>query len=50
MIGALVAASGVLPLDAVLRAVQSEMHAALAEKNGEVLRRCHDLVRERRDV
>jgi pyruvate ferredoxin oxidoreductase gamma subunit len=46
MIGALVAASGVVSLDAGLRAVQSEMRPALAEKNGEVLRRCHGLMKE----
>ncbi len=47
MMGALVAVSGAVHLDAALRAIQSEMHAALAEKNGDVLRRCHDLVKER---
>jgi pyruvate ferredoxin oxidoreductase gamma subunit len=46
MIGALLAASGVVSLDAGLRAVQSEMRPALAEKNEEVLRRCHDLMKD----
>jgi pyruvate ferredoxin oxidoreductase gamma subunit len=46
MIGALLAASGIVSLEAGLRAVQSEMRPALAEKNGEVLRRCHDLMKE----
>jgi pyruvate ferredoxin oxidoreductase gamma subunit len=49
MMGALVAVSGAVGLDAALRAVQSEMHAALAEKNGDVLRRCHDLVKDGRN-
>jgi Pyruvate/2-oxoacid:ferredoxin oxidoreductase gamma subunit len=46
MIGALLAASGIVSLEAGLRAVQSEMRPALAEKNAEVLRRCHDLMKE----
>jgi len=46
MIGALLAASGVVSLDAGLRTVRSEMRPAVAEKNGEVLRRCHDLMKE----
>jgi pyruvate ferredoxin oxidoreductase gamma subunit len=50
MMGALVAASGAVRLDAALRAIQSEMHSTLAEKNSEVLRRCHQLVKERGDV
>jgi len=50
MIGALVAASGAVRLEAALRAIQSEMRPELAEKNGEVLRRCHDLVKEQRDA
>jgi hypothetical protein len=31
---------------AALRAIQSEMRPELAEKNGEVLRRCHDMIKE----
>ena len=46
MMGALVAASGAVRLEAALHAIQSEMRAELAEKNGEVLRRCFDLVAE----
>ena len=46
MIGALLAASGAVSLDAGLRAVHSEMRPALAEKNEEVLRRCHDLMKD----
>jgi pyruvate ferredoxin oxidoreductase gamma subunit len=50
MIGALVAASGAVRLEAALRAIQSEMRPELAEKNGEVLRRCHDLVEEQHNA
>jgi pyruvate ferredoxin oxidoreductase gamma subunit len=50
MIGALVAASGAVQLEAALRAIQSEMRPELAEKNGEVLRKCHDLVEEQRNA
>ena len=47
---ALVAASGAVRLEAALRAIQSEMRPELAEKNGDVLRRCHDLVEEQRNA
>lgn len=50
MIGALVAVSGAVRLEAALGAIQSEMHPELAEKNGEVLRQCYDLVKEQRNA
>jgi pyruvate ferredoxin oxidoreductase gamma subunit len=50
MMGALVAASGAVPLDAVVRAVESEMPATLAAKNAQMLRQGYDLCGEALDV
>jgi pyruvate ferredoxin oxidoreductase gamma subunit len=50
MMGALLAASGAVRLEAALHAIQSEMRTELAEKNGEVLRRCYDMIKERQNA
>jgi len=50
MMGALLAASGAVRIEAALHAIQSEMRTELAEKNGEVLRRCYDMIKERQNA
>jgi pyruvate ferredoxin oxidoreductase gamma subunit len=46
MLGALVAARAPVSLDAVEKAVRTELRGPIGEKNALLLRRCHDLVKE----
>ncbi len=46
MLGALVAVSGVVSLDAAIGAVESEMKASIAKKNVGLVQAAHDMVKE----